>query len=435
MRSPPKSVLWTVPVVLLSCVVVYEAQLRDGPAAAPPRPTVNHELHAARDLLCIDCHDPEETGEPAMPAAAVCLDCHEDLAQENDRVRAYFDASRLPDGSYRFERPAYMSDLIVNHKGHAAAKIDCAACHGEPTTAAFARPAPLALMESCSACHVERGAPNECATCHLETRKDVKPADHDDAYRRTHGQVAPPGWREGRGESCAICHEVPSSCNDCHVKTKPENHLAKSFASVHGREAPRGWQLGEGGNCALCHQVPNTCNDCHTRTRPASHRWAGFRLHHGTGDTDAGMQPFGETSCALCHTEQSCVRCHQTTEPRNHTQPFKRRLHGITAGVERQSCTTCHQQDWCLSCHQTTQPLTHRGNFARGQQSHCLGCHEPLSSTGCFTCHKSTLGHLGHTPKPLDAKHLGASDPVDCESCHLVLPHLNDGGRCGRCHR
>ncbi len=381
-----KTLLWLLPAALLACAVVIERSTERPKPEAPPRPTVNHALHAARELVCADCHDPEETGDPKLPEAKTCFDCHEqDLSKENERVQAYFASVRQPDGEYRFARPAYMDDLIAPHATHAEYEVTCAQCHGEPSEAAFARPDPLESMNSCMECHRQRNAANECATCHEETRKETRPSDHDAAFRLAHGKRAPEGWRDGKGESCAICHSVPQDCQSCHTSTKP-----------------------------------------------ASHQEAGFRLFHGHGDTDVVFKPFEQVSCALCHEEQSCVRCHQTTKPRSHTTSWERRFHGIGAGIERQSCQVCHKQDFCASCHQTAQPVSHRGSFATGPQAHCLHCHEPLAASTCFVCHKNTRGHLQATPLPPGPPHTGSAD---CLACHLVLPHFDDGGSCRRCHR
>ena len=383
MVRPPKALLWLAPVLLLACAVAVQPNVFL--AAAEPRPTVNHAVHLQRDIICIDCHDPEETGAPSLPVAETCLECHENLEEEGERVQAYFNEVRQEDGSYKFSRPPYMGDLIVNHKGHAENEVDCASCHGEPSEQAFARPAPLDFMSSCMTCHEERAVANECATCHKEARADVKPAGHTADFLRSHGQQAPADWRAGKGESCALCHEVPQDCTACHAQTKPP-----------------------------------------------SHKEAQFRLLHGRGENDSLDSVFGDTSCALCHKKQMCVTCHQTTKPRSHTSVWERRLHGIDASVERQSCQTCHKQDVCISCHQSTEPISHRGNWGSGQQTHCLSCHDPLTSTGCYACHKNTLGHLSATPLPLGLPHSAATD---CRTCHTVIPHFDDGGNCRRCHR
>lgn len=392
MRGLSRFLLWLLPAALLSCSTLFfdEGENKIEKVKEPPRPTVNHAAHLGREIECIDCHDPEETGEPRMPQAETCFECHENLKEENERVRAYFDSAKQKDGTYKFTRPAFWPDLIPNHKGHAKYEVDCESCHGKPSDKAFARPDPVQLMDTCMSCHTKKNAANECATCHMKTRKDQKPPDHNPA----------------------------------------------SFLGTHGKKAPEGWMSGEGRSCAFCHSVPDACHTCHRTHKPASHtKGKSFRFNHGRGDYATLDAPFPQTSCALCHKEESCDACHQREQPRNHTEPFKRRLHGLQAEIERQSCQTCHKQDWCQRCHQSEQPVNHRGTWSTGQQSHCIACHDPLSSTGCYTCHKNTLGHLAAPAKPVDANHTGASDPTACENCHQVLPHLNDGGRCGRCHR
>jgi len=386
MRRLPKALLWLVPAGLLACAVAIRAPRV---LTEAPRPTVNHALHTERDVLCADCHDPDETGTPTLPKSATCFDCHDEkLEGEGERVQAYFNAVRQADGTYLFSRPAYMADLIPAHKEHAGYGVACTDCHGQPSTQAFARPVPTEFMATCMACHEKRGGSLECATCHKETRKDKPPASHNEQWRQ-----------------------------------------------VHGHEAPEGWREGQGATCALCHQVPKDCSACHTRTKPASHKTAAFQLHHGSGETDATNMPFAETSCSLCHREESCRECHAVKKPRSHTIPFERRLHGINASTDRETCLVCHKQDTCVRCHQSTPPLSHRGNFTSGAQSHCLQCHEPLPDNGCYVCHKNTLGHLQAPPTPRNAPHNAASDPVDCETCHVTLPHFFDGGSCRRCHR
>ena len=189
---------WLALPALLACGVGVREPADPPAAPAPPRPTVNHALHTSRDVLCTDCHDPKETGTPTLPSSETCFECHDqDLSKESERVRAYFDAVRQEDGTYRFARPEYMGDLIVAHDKHAAAKVDCASCHGQPSENAFARPAPLALMDTCVGCH--EGRPERrvgCDVCHSETRKEVAPATH--AAPRRWGCTGPPTWR-----SCA----------------------------------------------------------------------------------------------------------------------------------------------------------------------------------------------------------------------------------------
>jgi hypothetical protein len=190
--------------------------------------------------------------------------------------------------------------------------------------------------------------------------------------------------------------------------------------------------VGARSTCSLCHEVPGSCRDCHSETKPAGHFDAGFRILHGRGETDVGDEPFEQTSCALCHKESSCLLCHQTTKPQSHTLVFARRTHGLIADIERQSCQTCHKQDFCNRCHDSTEPVSHRGGWGSAPYTHCLGCHDPLPANGCYVCHKNTLGHLTATALPGGLPHSAATD---CRTCHTVIPHIDDGGNCRRCHR
>ena len=366
----------------IACSSGTEGAGQDPSPAVPPGPSANHALHVLNELACMDCHDPEETGEQKLPQAETCFACHE-LEDEGGAVRSYFDAIRRGDGSYEFPGLSYDAGLVFGHKSHGE-YTECSDCHGEPKETRFGRPLPMALKQNCQSCHLVNDAPMECATCHKDYRRDVAPKTHTSGFLKNHGAVAPAGWREGGVSSCSQCHEVPRNCNECHTATKPQGHLE-----------------------------------------------AGFEQNHGTGDTDAlDYENFEETSCALCHDKQeSCINCHLVERPRGHTNTFTRRTHGLVAGIERQSCLVCHKQDFCTFCHLNTEPVSHRGAW---DQAHCVTCHDPLPQSGCFSCHKNTIGHLSATPLPPGLPHSAATD---CRTCHTVIPHFDDGGNCRRCHR
>ena len=105
------------------------------------------------------------------------------------------------------------------------------------------------------------------------------------------------------------------------------------------------WRDPQGGTCALCHEVPGGCTECHRSSMPESHREAGWQSGHGRGYADAGMVAFERSSCTLCHEENACVRCHQVTKPRNHTLSWQRRFHGVNASVDRERCLVCQVGD------------------------------------------------------------------------------------------
>lgn len=385
--------------VVVACAVHSRKDSGDAEVAAPapPKPqlTVNHVVHAENGLECADCHDPEGKGEPQAPPASFCFECHEDIANDTEKVKEYFAAAKQGEEYLWPGTRVRTNDLIFSHASHTGSyEAKCSNCHGEPAATAFVRRAPLVMKATCIDCHQQQGADAlQCAVCHTKTRRDKKPANHDARFQATHGASAPPAWQKGDNIS---------------------------------------WREPAGGTCALCHSVPNDCNACHQTVKPETHGEAGFRHGHGEGYLDAGMVPFEDSSCSLCHEENSCVRCHQTTKPRNHTLSWQRRFHGITAEIDRETCLVCHKQQSCVRCHEQVKPISHAGTFGRATQSHCVACHEPLTATGCYTCHKNTRGHLLAPRLPAGPPHAGATD---CRTCHSALKHFDDGLNCRRCHR
>ena len=388
-------IAWALALVVVACSVKSRDDSGDKPEPVVPQLTVNHAVHADNGLECADCHDPDGKGEPAAPPASFCLDCHDDVENDTEKVKEYFAAAQVGEKYVWPGKRTREDDLIFSHASHVGSyEAKCSDCHGAASAAAFVRSAPLDGMATCFDCHKQRTVGTlECASCHTQIRKDEKPKDHDALYQGAHGAKAPPAWQTSGKTS---------------------------------------WRDPAGGTCALCHSVPNDCNTCHQSVKPDTHRDAGFRVGHGQGYLDAGLRPFEDTSCTLCHTENSCVRCHQTTKPRNHTLSWQRRFHGITSSIDRETCMVCHKQQFCTRCHQTVKPISHNGTFARVTQSHCIACHEPLTATSCYTCHKNTRGHLSAPPLPAGPPHAGATD---CRTCHAALRHFDDGLDCRRCHR
>jgi hypothetical protein len=384
-------IAWALTLIVFACAVTRDDEPEDDRAHL----TVNHALHLSNGLECADCHDSDGRGEPSPPPAEFCQECHDGIDNDSDNVREYF-AAASQNGQFVWPRwKERTNDIVFSHASHVGAYgAKCDHCHGQTPEVPFVRPDALTSKATCINCHQERGEDMiQCAVCHTETRDDRAPESHGRGFKKHHGKNAPRGWRGATDVS---------------------------------------WRDAEGGKCALCHSVPDSCDSCHENERPDGHREASFRVAHGTGYFDAGLLPFEDTNCAMCHEENSCVRCHQTTKPRNHTLAWQRRFHGIQASVDRQGCLVCHKQSYCVGCHQTAKPISHRGTFARGTQSHCVACHEPLTASGCFTCHKNTRSHLTAPRLPGGAPHAGATD---CRTCHRALRHFDDGLSCRRCHR
>lgn len=155
---------WLLAILLAAC---------SGAKPEQPLP-FSHAVHVgAQQIDCVDCHAGARDGvEAGLPAIGKCLRCHvrpqgDPPSERETRVRA----RAAEAGAFRWvqitRNPGH---VYFSHRAHIhLAHMSCADCHGEvatwdgPPTA----PAPeLVNMSACMRCHRERGASNECLTCH-----------------------------------------------------------------------------------------------------------------------------------------------------------------------------------------------------------------------------------------------------------------------------
>jgi len=141
------------------------------PVEDPTGPVFPHARHVDFGLGCADCHMPEGGATPALPKVEVCIGCHDKPEDADEGVKAYFATIRQEDGTYAFGGRWKTGDIVEHHPAHAAAKVECSVCHGEPKDTPILKPRPVPMMENCVACHEERGAPVQCATCHQRIRE------------------------------------------------------------------------------------------------------------------------------------------------------------------------------------------------------------------------------------------------------------------------
>lgn len=130
-----------------------------------------HKIHTIDiGVSCIDCHQSVEKGPRAgIPSINVCMYCHEDIGDPKDSriqtLRAY--AKRGEDipwqRVYGFNQEAHVR---FNHAPHIRAKVDCANCHGDLSSMTVAQRVVDHSMNFCISCHKQKGASNDCLTCH-----------------------------------------------------------------------------------------------------------------------------------------------------------------------------------------------------------------------------------------------------------------------------
>ena len=300
----------------------------------------DHAAHAKRDLACADCHEGAKSGARAgLPPPDMCANCHnkkDDKPPIAASVAEY--GRRFTSGEKLYGTGSHYADVIFSHQQHAAAKVDCTACHTSALTGAAADPHGPPAMNECMDCHRTRGAKNECATCHSAVRKETPPSNHGPTWRFDHGPITRVTDRAVTAERCDYCH-ARADCDACHAKDAPRDHTNPFRVSTHGLSASM-----DRSRCMACHQA-DSCDRCHLSTMP--------RTHTGT---------FGaprDRHCLECHfpvKDETCVLCHKQGAPSHAQAPPKPPDH--TAGMN------------CRMCHGRGAPMPHVDNLTE-----CNVCH------------------------------------------------------------
>jgi predicted CXXCH cytochrome family protein len=354
---------------------------------------------------CSDCHDPHASEHGKLLAsdpAAICADCHGDMAPQDS---------------------ASVHQAVI--------ETGCVSCH-----AAHASENPNILQT----------AGNDlCFSCHDDLRAELE------GHAFQHAPVR---------SDCLNCHDphasadaphllkapVGSLCGECHDAQRP------SFVERHN-----GYDVSE-SDCTSCHDphggkrsgilraqvheplTNRMCNQCHMdpgSPEPLQTRRAGLDL------------------CAGCHDDvmnhiiarnrvhwpvlggQACQNCHN---------PHASDEAALLARAPLALCGDCHRE----SIERQEDSLSKHPPIADGQ---CSACHDPHAADHPFLAKAaSSLDLCGschdwktHSSHPLGPEIVDPRNPnliLECESCHQAhgtrfkgLAHQDPGGElCVQCH-
>lgn len=152
--------------VLLVPLAWYRAQ----PPLSPAQPIAfPHTIHAGQlGLECLFCHaNAARSPSATVPPLATCMTCHETIAldrSEVQKLRGYV-ARKEP---VVWQRVHSLPTFVrFTHERHVKAGVDCATCHGGIARMARVKRVRPLNMGWCLACHQTKGAPTDCATCHI----------------------------------------------------------------------------------------------------------------------------------------------------------------------------------------------------------------------------------------------------------------------------
>ena len=276
-----------------------------------------------------------------MPPRETGWEGHEEIDEDKPPEKKIDAFAKTPGGPLVWGNVTKVPDEVnFRHDRHAKAKVACKDCHTGIEESSRVTPEVAVDMDECMACHTQRKAANECATCHSAYGTEAwKPKSHDRLWTTLHGQVvrrnAPPN---SRAEDCSLCH-TQNDCASCHRSEPPRDHTnAWRTGGGHGLAASM-----DRDRCQACHEV-HSCEQCHLENEPRSHRagWGSPRNRH----------------CLNCHlplrhgAPEGCGTCHTGTPshseaprmPPWHRPDFQCRLcHANPHPDNGQNCLLCHR--------------------------------------------------------------------------------------------
>jgi hypothetical protein len=165
----PKS-RWTIliclAVVLMGIILVF----RHAWSSVKQPLAFNHKIHADNDLNCLDCHQHyKDRASSGKPSLEICAGCHEEPIgknKEEKKVVEHIKSGQEIEWQRLYRVP---EDVYFSHRRHVVlADIKCANCHGamEEKTKPPSRPLKKITMKRCMSCHEDKGANNDCISCH-----------------------------------------------------------------------------------------------------------------------------------------------------------------------------------------------------------------------------------------------------------------------------
>jgi hypothetical protein len=131
-----------------------------------------HNIHHVNEIgiECQECHAGVMRGARAgLPSVNLCMTCHEMIGDESDSRIQMLRATAERGEDLPWQRVygfVEESHVRFNHAPHTRAGVDCATCHGDLTSMTVAERVVDHTMGFCVNCHKQKGASNDCLTCH-----------------------------------------------------------------------------------------------------------------------------------------------------------------------------------------------------------------------------------------------------------------------------
>lgn len=316
-------------------------------------PPFSHKQHVINEeMKCWNCHrTAEKADEASMPTYKTCTKCHEGTdpkkVPNEVQIQGY-----VKDGNPVWSYVTRLSkEVRFSHKVHVDGKLLCGNCHKGIDNSDLITPQQRITKPECLSCHAKMGvgasAKDNCAMCHKQVSRDLRPTNHTKDWKELHGRTV--GF---------MSRSDPGNCNQCHTQ--------------------------------------KTCTQCHRSEPPKNHtnHWR-ERGHGASADLD-------RSSCKTCHTEDACARCHQMNAPRSHRGNFdSTHCLGCHLPLKDNNCSVCHK---ATPSHSAAPRPPTNSVHVKANESDCRTCHFGLKMnilTMAIAACSATNGKAGTPARPL----------------------------------
>ena len=140
-----------------------------GRPKSPKQPMAfSHKIHTGDNQIpCLYCHvNARRSIVAGIPSVQRCVGCHESIPSDKpgiEKLKEYWDRKE----AIRWAKVTWMPDFVFfEHWPHIRADLKCQTCHGRVETMDQMEQVNSLTMDFCVACHRERKASIDCATCH-----------------------------------------------------------------------------------------------------------------------------------------------------------------------------------------------------------------------------------------------------------------------------
>jgi hypothetical protein len=258
----------------------------------------DHRAHVEDyGITCAECH--RSDAPLIVPAAAVCLDCHEQGLIEMTE----YGATRT-----------HGTTWALMHRNEAKSKsMDCSACHQQ----------------------------NFCLDCHKAGFADEMGqfGNHMLNVHRSDFHVTHPIAARTDQQLCASCHES-NFCLDCHTDF---GRRIRAGGPSHQFQGGRGFGLGFNGDIDMIHagMTPATpCGTCHIQLEmaPDFHTWSVEHAREARRNL---------ATCQACHAGgDTCLTCHSARSGvvgfNPHGKNWNDRKDRLDKASGGRTCSKCH---------------------------------------------------------------------------------------------